>query len=131
MIAVGLGAQSGFAMICAGGETSAKTNAALITNPRVTYALPVVLRGAVDLFGAKVGQVVAYRWTERQWQEAPIQIDEVNAQGDYVLENGLPFTAGTGDGLYNGNDVNVVVNDEDLFRFHGVVVLRVHFVIIS
>ncbi|MEY4630724.1 MAG: hypothetical protein RIQ81_844 [Pseudomonadota bacterium] len=42
--------------------------------------------------------------TEHGWQEVPVQVDERDKNGDYVLENGIPFTAHGGDGLLNGSD---------------------------
>ena len=30
---------------------------------------------------------------EKKWSEIPVQIDERDRNGDYVLEHGLPFTA--------------------------------------
>ena len=39
-----------------------------------------------------------------QWRDIAIQVEEVNAKGDYVLDGGLPFTKGTDDGIVDGND---------------------------
>ena len=71
---------------------------------RAKYDFPIVLRGALKLYGAMLGRVSAHKVIGGRWEQIPIQIDEVNPSGDYVLENGLPFTAGTGDGVYNGKD---------------------------
>ncbi len=42
------------------------------------------------------------------WLEVPVQIDERDANNDYVLENGMPFTAYGGDGWFNGRDEMVI-----------------------
>lgn len=34
----------------------------------------------------------------------PAQVDERDGNGDFVLENGIPFTAHGGDGIFNGTD---------------------------
>ena len=45
---------------------------------------------------------------EKKWSEIPVQIDERDRNGDYVLEHGLPFTANGGDDRFNGNDEMVI-----------------------
>jgi hypothetical protein len=67
---------------------------------------PVVLRGPKALAGAPVGRFEAYSWQARGklWQRIPVQIDEVNARGDYVLSDGMPYTRDTDDGRFDEND---------------------------
>ena len=71
---------------------------------RIAYDFPIVLRGASELYGAKLRGISAFRFLDGKWESVPVQIDEVNSSGDYVLENGLPYTSKTGDNVYNGND---------------------------
>jgi|GEM_PF-1072430 len=72
--------------------------------PMTTYPFPIVLRGASEMYGVRTDRVSALRYQAGKWSPVAVQVDEINQAGDYVLENGLPFTAGTGDGLYNGQD---------------------------
>jgi hypothetical protein len=46
----------------------------------------------------------AWMKTGKSWFQVPAQVDERDHNGDYVLEHGLPFTAGGGDGLFNNRD---------------------------
>lgn len=48
--------------------------------------------------------ISAWLKTRRSWIEVPTQVDERDRNGDYVLENGQPFTANGGDGVFNGQD---------------------------
>ncbi len=48
-----------------------------------------------------------------QWAEIPVQVEEKNAKGDYVLDGGLPFTKGTDDGWLDDND-EVVFDGKDV-----------------
>jgi len=63
-----------------------------------------VLKGVPELLGKSIHHVVAYARKDGVWLRVPLQIDEVNAQGDYVLAGGLPFTKATDDGFFDGND---------------------------
>ena len=73
-------------------------------DPLLCPTFPFAVRGPEQLLHAQIAHIRAYRFIEGQFLEAKIQIDEVNSLGDYVLENGLPFTAHTGDGIFNGRD---------------------------
>lgn len=48
-----------------------------------------------------------------QWNAVPVQVEEKNAKGDYVLDGGLPFTKGTDDGWIDDND-EIVFDGKDL-----------------
>lgn len=50
------------------------------------------------------GGISAWKRTGKNWVPVPVQIDERDRNGDYVLEHGLPFTADGGDGLFNAQD---------------------------
>ena len=50
----------------------------------------------------------AYLINGKVWRRVAIQIDERDANGDYVLEHGLPFTADGGDSRFNHKDELVI-----------------------
>ena len=50
----------------------------------------------------------AYLTNGKVWRRVAIQIDERDANGDYVLEHGLPFTADGGDSRFNNKDELVI-----------------------
>lgn len=77
------------------------------------YAYPIVLRGPKAVIGARVGGFAAYSKQHGVWRQVPVQVEEVNANGDYVLEGGLPFTRGSDDGRFDDND-EIVVDGVDL-----------------
>jgi len=72
--------------------------------PAEGYRFPIVLRGVPELQGADVGRIAAWRFAEGHWARVPLQVDEVNGNGDYVLDQGMPFTANTGDGVFSTRD---------------------------
>ncbi len=63
-----------------------------------------VSKGAPELVSAMISKVAVYRYFRKNWERVEFQIDEVNQRGDFVLEGGMPFTANTDDGLFDGND---------------------------
>lgn len=65
---------------------------------------PVVLKGPRPLRGWSVRRLEAFARHGSVWQRIPLQVDEVNHRGDFVLAGGLPFTSGTDDGILDDND---------------------------
>ena len=77
--------------------------------PRLGYDYPIVLKGVPVLRGQSVGRFAAFRRVAAgpaaaRWERVAVQVDEVNAHGDFVLAEGLPFTRGTDDGIFDDND---------------------------
>lgn len=68
------------------------------------WPYPIVIRGPAALEGARTKDLEGYRFTGRKWVSMPIQIDEVNRNNEYVLDNGLPYTVGSDDGMFDSND---------------------------
>lgn len=68
------------------------------------YSFPIVRKGDPDLIGISVNKVVAFSTIKGQWKKIRVQIDEVNSNGDYVLEGGMPFTKASDDGIFDAND---------------------------
>lgn len=68
------------------------------------YPYPVVLKGPAEILGFNVTNFKAYNKRGKVWSRIPLQIDEVNERGDYVLEHGLPFTKDSDDNFFDGND---------------------------
>lgn len=89
---------------------------------RVVYPYPIVLKGSSELLGTHVGSLSASSYRNGVWLDVAIQVEEVNASGDYVLEDGLPYTRGTDDGLFDDNDELAFMGDDlgDDFKFSDV-----------
>jgi hypothetical protein len=68
------------------------------------FRFPVILKGASWLQGRAIGKISAWSLKAGTWTQIPSQVDEVNRDGNYVLEGGLPFTASSDDGYFDGND---------------------------
>lgn len=99
------------AVLGLGGSSAAR--AAACTGVRVPFAYPIVLKGPPSLFGTRVTNLSAWVWRDGKWGEAPVQVEEVNHRGDYVLDGGLPFTKDSDDGLFDAND-EVVLDGAEL-----------------
>ena len=65
---------------------------------------PIVFNTPDWLRGAGVRKIEAWRYIKNSWHQVSIQVDEVNADGNYVLEEGIPYTRYTDDALLDGND---------------------------
>lgn len=78
-----------------------------------TYRYPIVLKGQLPIRGQRIKSIRAYAFRNKTWEAIPIQIEEMNPDGDYVLEGGLPFTKNTDDGYLDTND-EVVLSGRDL-----------------
>jgi hypothetical protein len=66
---------------------------------------PVVFNIPSGLIGYSVSNYEG--WVFRQtegWKRVALQVDEKNSDGSYVLEEGLPFTKGTDNGISDQND---------------------------
>lgn len=73
------------------------------------YDYPIVLKGTASLRGYRADSLVAYaRRPSGSWERVALQVDEVNARGDFVLHGGLPYTARTDDGVFDANDEVVI-----------------------
>jgi hypothetical protein len=77
------------------------------------YTYPIVMKGPAALVGQVIANLAAYaRSPDGAFRQIALQIDEVNARGDYVLSEGIPYTARTDDGILDENDEVVVRGDE-------------------
>ena len=76
--------------------------------PRVAFPYPIVIKGPKVAGAYRVKSFVAWVWRGGAWAKIPLQVEEVNAKGDYVLSGGLPFTKGSDDGWIDANDELVV-----------------------
>jgi hypothetical protein len=74
------------------------------------YKYAHVERGTIALLGEPIDEVSAFAWQgkEKRWRQVPIQIDEKNARGDYVLIDGLPYTKESDDRNFDVNDELIV-----------------------
>ncbi len=88
-------------------------DAADCAGEKIHYAYPIVLTGPSDLKGVSVDALRGMAFKSGTWVEIPIQVEEINATGDYVLANGLPFTRDTDDGYFDDKD-EIALMGEDL-----------------
>lgn len=103
-------------------KTAALTAAAFFVLPTVLeaacsgarqdYPYPVVLKGPPELRGVLVKLLSGTVFRGGKWTDIPIQVEEVNAAGDYVLADGLPFTRDTDDGLFDVEDEVALMGDD-------------------
>jgi hypothetical protein len=82
------------------------------TGTRQNYSYPVVLKGPPELRGVLVKLLSGTVLRDGKWVDIPIQVEEVNAEGDYVLEGGLPYTRDTDDGLFDSEDEVALMGDD-------------------
>ena len=80
---------------------------------KILYGYPIVLAGPTQLHGAGVDTVRGVAFKNGAWVDIPIQVEEINAAGDYVLEGGQPFTRNTDDGFFDDKD-EIALMGEDL-----------------
>jgi len=80
---------------------------------KVHYDYPIVLTGPMEISGAAVDSIRAASFKDGTWIDIPIQVEEINAAGDYVLANGMTFTRDTGDGILGQRD-EIALMGEDL-----------------
>ncbi len=68
-------------------------------------AQPIVLRGVPVLQGLRIADIEFYAYTKTTaWRSVAFQIDELNQNGEFVLDGGMPFTKHTDDGFFDDND---------------------------
>jgi hypothetical protein len=71
---------------------------------QIINRFPVVFNVNQDLMGSPVGHLEAWRLFGKTWQQVPLQVDQVDPDGSYVLEEGLPYTKYNDDGFVDAND---------------------------
>jgi hypothetical protein len=74
---------------------------------------PIVFHPQGSLFGKSPSRIEAWRFESGKWSQVPLQIDEVNTDGNFVLDEGIPYTKYTGDGWLGVQD-DMSVNGESL-----------------
>lgn len=80
-------------------------------HPMQKSRFPVVFKVPEWMWGVRADAVEAWAFQGQSWQRIALQIDEVNADGNYVLEQGIPYTKFTDNGL---------LDDFDEMSVHGV-----------
>ncbi len=110
ILVAGIGSVS----IAMGAESTAPYHAAACLGPVERATGPLVMRGAAPFLGWRTNGIGAFvfRQDTKSWAPIPVQVDEVNARGDFVLEGGQPFTANTDDGFVDENDELVLMLDD-------------------
>jgi hypothetical protein len=94
-------------------QRAGAATAADCAGEKIIYGYPIVLAGPAQLHGVAVDTIRAVAFKNGTWVDIPIQVEEVNAAGDYVLEGGQPFTRNTDDGSFDDKD-EVALMGEDL-----------------
>lgn len=74
---------------------------------------PIVIHPDESIAGNNIDHLSVWVFNGSEWSRIVHQIDEVNEYGEYVLEEGLPFTKGSDDGVLDLND-ELVVRSGDL-----------------
>lgn len=69
-----------------------------------SYRFPIVLQVPHELQGGSAQRVIAWRYKQKSWSRIAIQTDERNSDNNYVLEDGIPYTKYTDDGILDSND---------------------------
>lgn len=68
------------------------------------HLYPIVLTPHKRVVGFPVNSVRGYTFDGQRWRNVALQVDEVNERGEYVLRDGMPFTAYTDDGILDEHD---------------------------
>ncbi len=76
------------------------------------YRFPVILKVPPVLVGYDVNRFEAWSFKANQWRQIAVQIDEINRDGSYVLEDGIPYTKNTGTGLTKPVDEIAIKGNE-------------------
>lgn len=71
---------------------------------QIIKRFPVVFKADPKLMGSSIARLEAWRFLEKKWQQVALQVDQVDSDGSYVLEEGLPYTKYNDDGLLDSND---------------------------
>jgi hypothetical protein len=74
---------------------------------------PVVFKAPDWLFGVNVDFVEVWSFQGRAWKKITVQIDEIDSEGNFVLENGIPYTKYTDDGRLDAAD-EISIRGQDL-----------------
>lgn len=74
------------------------------TNSPRSYRFPVVLKVPKALIGYEVNHFEAWSFKRGQWGQIAVQVDEINKDNSYVLEEGIPYTKNTGTGVSKAVD---------------------------
>jgi hypothetical protein len=90
--------------LCGYGGLCLATPCVPVPEPMATTRFPIVFKTPSWLGGASVHGVEAWRYVKKAWSQVSIQVDEVNTEGNYVLEEGIPYTKFTDDGFLDDND---------------------------
>lgn len=89
-------------------ELFASSNCDPVNSRTHAFRFPIVLKGQPWLVGKRIDRIDAWAFRNGNWEKVPSQIDEVNREGNYVLEEGLPYTSNTDDGIFDDNDEFIV-----------------------
>jgi hypothetical protein len=65
---------------------------------------PVIFKPEGKFFGARAVKLQAWQYHTKKWVRIALQVDEVDSDGSYVLEEGLPYTKYNDDGFIDAND---------------------------
>ncbi len=83
------------------------------------YRLPIIIKGKAlpDMLGYPIKHYAAFQFKitsdgKKNFSPIPFQIDEVNRNGNYVLENGIGYTRNTDDGYFDKNDELVIMGTD-------------------
>jgi hypothetical protein len=79
----------------------------------LTARFPIIFHPPPKLQGRSIQRIEAWRFDNQVWSQVPLQIDEVNQEGNYVLDEGLPFTKFMGDDHLKDRD-EMSVNGDSL-----------------
>ncbi len=101
-----------FLLACLGMWTSSLFAAKGCSQEEV-FPYPLVISPNPKTFGVRVDAFEGWRFFGGTWNRVPLQVDQVNKRGEYVLTGGIPYTAKTDDGLIDAND-EIVVSGKNL-----------------
>lgn len=65
---------------------------------------PLVFNASSKFHGARAVKLQAWKYKGKKWVQVALQVDERDADGSYVLEQGLPYTKYNDDGFIDSND---------------------------
>jgi len=106
-----IGILAGFASQAHGQQSQAQSQG---QGPGLHHA-PVIVYGS-QVRAATGRPIASYRVYRNDGSgravAIPFQIDEVNTDGDYVLDQGTPITAATGNGLFDLQDELAIMGDD-------------------
>lgn len=77
------------------------------------YPYPLVIAPNPKTIGVRVDAFEGWRYAKGTWARVPLQVDQVNQRGEFVLTGGIPYTAKTDDGILDAND-EIVISGKSL-----------------